>query len=304
MALPSEVADFTTYMRYELNRSAHTVSAYSRDIMQFIHYMHDFSEDFNPAGVTTIDVRTWLRVLSASGDKPATIRRKTQALRSFFAFLKHRGKVQSNPCSDIVLAKIPSKLPEIVSSDDMELLLSETKPDVDKNYDDFRDHLILLLLYSTGMRQAELLGLCRKDFNINRRELRITGKRNKQRIVPLPEEVCKIMKQYLDMRAVQVGGNIPDSQILAKKNGKAMNKSALYSIVKVRLGTTSCRKKSPHVLRHSFATAMLNNGADINTVKEYLGHASLAATQIYTHLTLRELKTNYQHAHPRAKKED
>lgn len=302
--MPREVEDFTTYMRYELNRSAHTVSAYARDILQFVEFMNRQTGLFTVTDIKSADIRRWLRELSSVGDKPATIRRKTQSLRSFFAFLKHKGEVETNPCSDIILAKLPSKLPEIVATEDMEQLLNHAPVLPDSDYDEVRDHLILLLLYSTGMRQAELLGLHVKDFDVARQELRITGKRNKQRVVPLPEEVCHAIVHYLDLRPDAPGCNTTDAQLLTKKNGEPMNKSCLYRIVKTKLASTACRKKSPHVLRHTFATAMLNNGADLNTVKEYLGHASLAATQIYTHLTLRELRTNYQHAHPRAKKED
>lgn len=282
-------------MRYELNRSAHTVAAYTRDLTQLADWVAGCNGCFDPTALTQTDIRTWLRHLAASGDKPATVRRKTQAVRSLYRFLLKRGRTKSDPTEDIVLAKLPRPLPDTVAERDMEAVLAH--PD---STDYGPDDLVIDLLYSTGMRRAELIGLRLKDYDPLRHELKVLGKRDKQRIIPLPEVLCLSIDRYI--ASTLPPGTPADAPLLVRKNGRPLNNYALSRIVKEKLSATACRKKSPHVLRHSFATAMLNHGADINTVKEFLGHASLAATQIYTHLSFGELKTNYQRAHPRALK--
>lgn len=280
-------------MRYELNRSAHTVAAYTRDLTQLALWTAGRCGCFDPTALTQADIRSWLRHLAASGDKPATIRRKTHAVRSLYRFMIKRGRTQSDPTEDIVLATVPRPLPDTVAERDMETVLAH-KDSPDSGADD----LVIDLLYSTGMRRAELIGLRLRDYDPQRRELKVLGKRDKQRTIPLPAELCARIDRYI---AYYITPDSPaESPLILRKNGRPLNNYALSRIVKEKLSTTACRKKSPHVLRHSFATAMLNHGADINTVKEFLGHASLAATQIYTHLSFGELKTNYQRAHPRA----
>lgn len=288
-------------MRYELNRSVHTVSSYSTDLNEFAAFVTaDKPDTWLPADTTPNDIRAWLASLSRAGVKASSIRRKTQALRAFFRWMRKRGEIATNPAADVTLAKLAKPLPDSVPVKEMEALLSEEPPADD--YCEVRDHLIINMLYSTGIRRAELLGLRLKDYSPTAGELKVTGKRDKQRVVPVSSTLADEISAYLSLRA-ETAADGTDAFFLGK-SGRPLNKTTLSGIVKVKLAMTSCSKRSPHTLRHTFATAMLNNGAEINAVKEFLGHASLATTQIYTHLSYNELKNNYLHAHPRAKKEE
>lgn len=295
------IESFNQYMRYELNRSAHTVSSYSTDLIGFATFVTGGKPDtWQPADTTSNDIRAWLAALSRSGVKASSIRRKTQALRAFFRWMRKRGGIAVNPAADVTLAKLSKPLPDSVPVKEMETLLDE---DIDStDFCQVRDHMIVNMLYSTGIRRAELLDLRLKDYTPSARELKVTGKRDKQRVIPISPQLATEIERYLEMRA-DTAAEGTDAFFLGK-NGRPLNKTALSGIVKVKLAMTSCSKRSPHTLRHTFATAMLNNGAEINAVKEFLGHASLATTQIYTHLSYNELKNNYLHAHPRAKKEE
>lgn len=293
--------DFLKYLRYELNRSAYTVLSYSTDICQFAEFITDGETDkFSPADVTVTDVRAWVGRLAAEKMSPRTLRRKVQSIRAFYRFLVKRGVAVVNPASDVTLAKIDKPLPAFVRASEMEKIIDE---DCDNSHDSLRDSLLTELFYSTGMRQAELLSLRPSDILWSNFEFKITGKRNKQRIVPFAPELGKKIKRYVEVRDAEYP-EFAGSEILFVNNGRPLNKAALYRIINKKLSLVASKKKSPHVLRHSFATAMLADGADLNTVKEFLGHTSLAATQIYTHLSFSELKNNYQHAHPRAQKQE
>lgn len=296
------VDNFLKYIRYELNYSTYTVLSYTFDLNQFIDYLTDKQADkFKPEDVTINDIRSWLNVLSREGKSPRTIRRKVQSLRAYFRYLAKVGKIKTNPAADIVLAKLNKSLPEFVREKEMADVLGV----ISSKDDDFikvRNHLILALLYSTGMRQAELLGVCDCDIDFSKHEIKVTGKRNKQRIIPIAIEMCDEIRQYQQIRNNLYGKT--SKQPLIVHRGKAMNRQALYYMVSRHLQSVSSHQKGAHVLRHTFATSMLNHGAGINSVKEILGHSSLATTQIYTHISLSELKTNYEHAHPRALKKE
>lgn len=296
------VEDFLKYIRYELNLSACTVSAYRQDLKQLQQFLSPDEEDFDPTSVTTNDLRAWIVDLDAHGIKARSIRRKEQAARAFFKFLVKRGLVKANPAAELELAKFKKPLPSYVRVDVMDELLDS---DVDEtDFKAVRDRLMVMMLYETGIRRAELIGLKDVDVDESRQELKVLGKRNKERIVPFGPELANAIKAYRRLRTAAVGFERPE-RFFVRENGEELYASLVYKVVHGQLASVGGgRKLSPHVLRHSFASAMLNNGAELNSVKEILGHESLAATQVYTHITFSELKTNYKHAHPRALKKE
>lgn len=294
------VDDFMTYIRCELNYSAHTVLSYSTDLTQWSEWSTSGKVDeFNPLDMTTSDLRQWILHLSEQGCHARTLRRKATALRSFYHYLMKRGLTDRNPAADIVLAKPDKPLPSFIRP-------VETRELFDSEYDteDFtatRDRLMLLMLYTTGIRRAELIGL--RDVNVDtaRGELKVLGKRNKERIVPFGTELKETIDIYRRLRKEQT---IDEPEyFFVRPGGLPLYPTLVERVIKSGLmGQVHAPKLSPHVLRHSCATDLLNNGADITAVQQLLGHSSLRTTQIYTHLTYSELKQNYQQAHPRAKK--
>lgn len=288
---------FLNYIRCELNLSAHTVLSYTSDLRQWSAFSEStFGEDFDPAATSASDLRMWVAHLSANGTGARSIRRKIQTLRAFFRYMMKRCDMHDNPALELVPARMPKVLPAVIRPVDMEKLL-----DAPYDSDDFvelRNHLILTMLYSTGMRASELTGLLDANVDITHGELKVLGKRNKERIIPFGKELADMIALYRTIRPVTAAPELfvlPDGRPLAYRN--------LLGIVKENLaGRVTTARRTPHVLRHSFATDMLNDGADITAVQQLLGHASLATTQIYTHLSYRELQHNYQLAHPRAQK--
>lgn len=294
-----QIESFLYYMRYELNYSVHTVLSYRKDLEQFAAFAADGDSEFAAAGVGTADVRAWVYDLSQRrGLAVRTVRRKMQALRAFYKFLLKRGEVAQNPVDDIPMAKLPKRLPEFVGEKKMDEIL-----DGGFNHADFeqvRNRLIVAMLYETGMRRAELVGLTDADIDTRRCELKVHGKRNKDRIVPFCEELRSLIELYRPLRAkLSASGN--DAFFLTAKGAPVYDK-LVYNVVSQTLSVVTSGRRSPHTLRHSYASVMLNHGAGINSVKELLGHESLAVTQVYTHITYSELKRNYKHAHPRALK--
>lgn len=293
--------DFTDYLRLELNRSQLTAEAYSRDLKQFSGWLTGSRpEEFDATSVTPADIRGWLTALSRAGDTARSLRRKTQSLRAYYRFLMKRGAVAMNPAADVRLAKISKPLPEFARPEEIETLLAE--PVDPESEHEVQSHLILLMLYTTGIRQAELLGIRDRDISESAREVCITGKRDKQRIVPLPQPMLDEIKQWQALRD-RIHPDLPEPKpLLVSPSGEPLTKPRLYDMVSERMQATSATHKGAHTLRHSFATAMLNNGADLDTVKEFLGHESLATTQIYTHLSYSQLRRDYTAAHPRSRR--
>lgn len=290
--------EFENYLKLELNRSSHTSEAYIRDINQFATWLTGGStETFDYASVTTQDIRAWLGSI-AHANAPASIRRKTQSLRAYFHWLLKNGKIKANPASDIILAKTPRRLPEYIKDEEIEKLL--TILDTEDDYKTQRARFILLMLYATGLRQEELRQLTDDDIDFSLQEAKVTGKRNKQRIVPLAKEMIEEIRKWQKTRNSKYPGLNKSAPLIPGINGK-ISKGNLYKQVHDSLSGIPASHKSPHLLRHTFATAMLRNGASLDAVKEFLGHASLSTTQIYTHLSFSELQASYRSAHPRSK---
>lgn len=290
---------FSDYLAYELNASPLTVKAYLKDCRQFADYVTGGKpESFDAASVTRNDIRSWIASAPIAADAPSTRRRKLLSVRALYRFLRRSGVVEVNPAADIPLPRIGKPLPAFVKEKEIESLTGDSEFETD-DFETYRDALVVDILYSTGMRCAELRELRDCDIDYDRAEIKVTGKGDKQRVLPIASQLIDRLRRYRALRDRTVEGTSP--RLIVSSRGKAMNNSALARIVKIKLAATSAAKKSPHVLRHTFATTMLRHGADINSVKELLGHASLATTQIYTHLTLSELRDAYSGAHPRSR---
>lgn len=296
---PLLIDAFLTYISLELNRSKLTAEAYGRDIRQFADWLTGGHTDgFRPCDAATADIRAWLHALAAAGDTPRTIRRKTQSLRAFYRFLRRRQLVESNPAADIQLAKTDRRLPSFATGKEMEKALAEC--DSGNDWRLMRDKLIVEILYATGMRRAELVDLTDDTITSGPHpEIKITGKRRKQRIMPIaPDLLAKIEAWQLTRDSLWPDLPAP-RHVIAGNNGK-VSFGVVDRAVKKVAASVSSPKKSPHMLRHTFATSLINDGADLNSVKELLGHSSLATTQIYTHLSISELRRAYNLAHPRS----
>ena len=290
---------FLDYLRYERNYSEKTVLAYGEDISQLREFAQEEIGDFNPAEVTPELIREWIVSLMDKGYASTSVNRKLSSLRSFYKFLLKKKVVLVDPLRKITGPKNKKPLPSFLKENEMNRLLDDT--DFGEGFEGCRDHLIIEMFYATGIRLSELIGLDDKDVDFSASLLKVTGKRNKQRLIPFGDELKEGMLEYVNVRNEQVlesGG-----AFFVRKNGERLYKNLVYNLVKRNLSkVVTLKKRSPHVLRHTFATTMLNNEAELGAVKELLGHSSLATTEIYTHTTFEELKKVYKQAHPRAKK--
>lgn len=300
---------YTSYLRFELNRSEATVTVYLADLLRFADWMEtQTGTDFRPEKVEQSHIRAWLAERATENCSPRSLRRFASSLAAYFRYLQRMGTLDENPTKALRLPKIPKHLPTPVKEDEMERLLDAENVEplhAESSIERFRrlrDALVIELLYATGMRRAELLSLNDTDISPALGRLQVTGKRGKQRIIPLAPELLERIDAYRQARDVCFGTS--DACLLRGNRGGRLNLNALANIVKVELSATHAARKSPHTLRHTFATAMLDGGADLRTLKELLGHSSLSATQIYTHLSVEELKKNYNRAHPKAHKKD
>lgn len=289
---------FSDYLAYELHTSPLTVEAYLNDCRQFATFLTGGDEEsFDAASVTRNDIRSWIASPELASEAASTRRRKLLSIRALYHYLRRSGDVAVNPAADIPLPRIGKPLPAFVKESEIEAVTAESEFATD-DFVEYRDALVVDLLYSTGMRCAELRELRDSDIDFGREELKVTGKGNKQRVLPLAPKQLDRIRRYMELRDAALKKS--PQRLIVSQRGNPMNNSALTRIVKIRLASTSASKKSPHVLRHTFATTMLRHGADINSVKELLGHESLATTQIYTHLSLTELREAYSGAHPRS----
>lgn len=287
---------FISYLQHERRYSAHTIKGYSADLLQFQDFLGSQFETDDFTVVNGAMARSWVVTLLEQGKDPKTVNRKISTLKTFYKYLVRTQVVDKNPMLQVVSPKIGKKLPEFVPQRDMEFMLDPEA--FEDDFDGWRDRMIIELLYYTGMRRAELLGLKLSDVDLNGGTLRVLGKRNKERILPIIPGLVTSIRDYLEVRNT-VASN--DDHLLLTSKGKKLYPNLVYRTVIAYLGkASSITKKSPHVLRHSFATHMLNNGADLNAIKELLGHANLSATQVYTHNSVEQLKNIYKQAHPRA----
>lgn len=288
---------FLDYLRYERNYSGKTVSAYAEDISQLEEFAKEEVGEFNPAEVKSDLIREWIVSLMDKGYTSTSVNRKLSSLRSFYKYLLKQGVVEVDPLRKISGPKNKKPLPSFLKEGEMNRLLDET--DFGEGFKGCRDHLVIGMFYATGMRLSELIDLDDKDVDFSASLLKVTGKRNKQRLIPFGDELRDAMLAYVDVRNETVSER--SEAFFVRENGERLYKSLVYNLVKRNLSkVVTLKKRSPHVLRHTFATTMLNNEAELGAVKELLGHSSLATTEIYTHTTFEELKKVYKQAHPRA----
>jgi len=292
---------FCDYLLHEKRYSIHTVTAYKTDITQFIDYCESVYEITELKVVKHTIIRSWIVTRMEQEDTAKSINRKISSLRSFFNFLKRKKAVIKNPMLKIIAPKIPKRLPEFIREENIKKLLDNLNEDAD--YAGFRNRIIIELLYSTGIRRAELIPLKASDMMVSDQMIKVMGKGNKERLIPLSGHLITKLLKLIQLRDEEFPDNAFANLFLTDK-GKPVYPKFIYNVVTKLLGTVSTsKKKSPHILRHSFATHLTNNGADINAIKELLGHANLGATQIYTHNSIKKLKEVYSKSHPKAKKE-
>ena len=292
------IEKFLNYLRYERNRSELTVVSYERRLRDFEAYFKNRDDQLSWESVDSDIIRDWMESLMDKGDMATTVNHCLSAVRSFFRFALARGLVQKDPSHVVKGPKKQKPLPHFIRENEMDRLI-----DIDEmwgtTYEDVRARTLIIILYSTGIRLAELVGLNTDDVDFVSRQLKVTGKRDKQRIIPFGEELEKTLRDYIALRNQTVGG--PTEALLTSEKGDRITRWQVERVVKKCLSqVTTQKKRSPHVLRHSFATAMLNNGAGLESVRKLLGHESVATTEIYTHTTFEQLKKVYKNAHPRA----
>lgn len=288
---------FFQYLQFEKRIAKHTLTAYKSDIAQFQDYLKSEYAIEDQLDVSHTIIRSWVVSLMEKGLNPRSVNRKITTLKTLYKFLMREGLQNKNPMLKIQSPKTAKRLPVFVEEENINQLFDKQEPSSDFELN--RDHLILLLLYSTGIRLAELVGLKVSDLDINQKTIKVLGKRNKQRIIPIGAEIIDTYQAYLANLSSQEFEH-HSNQLFRLKNGKAIYPKMVYRLVNDNLASiTTLDKKSPHVLRHTFATHLLNNGADLNAIKELLGHSSLAATQVYTHNSIEKLKNIYKQSHPR-----
>lgn len=283
---------FLQHLQVERRLSPLTLRSYEIDLIQFLDFLALDSHQITQIKAQTI--RLWLVELSNQGIQNRSINRKLATLRTFFKYLQRRGDVTDNPMQTIRMVKTSKSLPTYLRESEMEQVFAQQE--IPKNtFEEVRDQLVLMLLYGTGMRLAELIQLSNQQLNLASKTLRVIGKRNKERIIPMPQLLVDLVKQYQSLNPFQ------SHSLLLTDKGEPCYPMFIQRLVKKYLGEVSTLEKlSPHVLRHSYATHLLNRGADLNAIKELLGHANLAATQVYTHNSMEKLKEIYKQAHPKA----
>ena len=288
---------FIRYLQFEKRFSPNTVIAYKKDLYQFSEFINSIEPDL--LSISHQQVRTWIVSLMDNGIEPKSINRKVSSLRSFYKFLQREGLINSSPMLHVKAPKIPKRLPVVITEQKMDSLLDADNVFSD-DFEGVRNRLILELLYGTGMRLSELVSLSNEDVNIYENQIKVLGKRNKERIIPISKVLATLITDYQVLKNNQ-DFIIKSSSLIVTNDGKAVYPKFIYRVVHSVLSFISTQdKKSPHILRHSFATTLLNRGADLNAIKELLGHSSLAATQVYTHNSVEKLKSIYKQAHPKA----
>jgi integrase/recombinase XerC len=292
----SLIQSFLDYLKFEKRFSRHTIISYETDLVSFFTYLEEDYGQIELRSISHVYIRSWLASLKDSGLKAKSINRKISSLRSFFKYQLRMGQIEETPMFKVVAPKNEKRLPQFVPGKDIDTLF---------NYFEFgdtwkgkTDRLIFLLFYQTGMRLSELINLREVDINSSGRSVKVLGKGNKERVIPVNPELLAAMDAYCKEKQ---GLGLTAETLLVTEKGKKLSPRSVYDRVRGALeAVTTIEKKSPHILRHSFATHLTNAGADLNAVKELLGHSSLAATQVYTHNTIDKLKNIYANAHPKA----
>lgn len=293
---------FLKYMQYERRCSPLTIVAYSADLKLFGNFLQ--AKGFGDLSqATSRIVRRWMMHLLSGGMVARSVNRKVASLRSFYKYLCREGVIETNPCAIVDSVKTPKTLPVFLHASDMDLMLEECAfPDT---YEGVRDRMILELFYMSGMRLSELVNLSDNQIDFSRELIVVNGKRSKQRIIPFTKVLNLSLKLYLQRRNLEFGSSVVGGRFFLTKKGDDIYAKLVYRVVHKHIETISTiTKKSPHILRHTFATVLLNNGADLMAIKELLGHSSLAATQIYVHNDFEQLNKVYKQAHPRAENEE
>jgi integrase/recombinase XerC len=291
------VTEFLQYIQYEKNYSSHTVLSYHTDLLQFCEFHGTTIESFNYSEIKSVHIQQWIISLMQANVSARSLSRKISTLKSYWKFLLRRGYTLQNPTLKIILPKTKKSLPAFFKESEMENVLDETF--LTSDFESIRDLFILKLFYVSGIRRSELIFIKDVDVDVFGKTIKVTGKRNKQRVIPISDSMIEDIERYLKARNKEVGQT---EFFFARRDGKPLYPKLVYNLVHRSMSEVSTlQKRSPHVLRHTFATTMLNRGADINAVKELLGHSSLAATQVYTHTSFDELNNIYKQAHPRAK---
>jgi len=287
---------FLDYLRLERNYSERTIVSYGTDLKEFEGYLEKTEAVLGLTEAHTDNVRNWISELMDEGRKATSVNRKLSALRSFYRFLLRKKRITVDPMLKIVGPKKKKPLPSFVREKDMDRLLDGLS--FDESFEGYRDRTVLEMFYATGMRLSELIGLDDVDVDLSARLIKVTGKRNKQRLIPFGDELAEDLLIYIKVRNEALPGA---EAFFVRKDGKQMYPMQVYRLVKRNLSkVVTLKKRSPHVLRHTFATAMLNDNAELRAVQELLGHESLVTTEVYTHTTFEELKKVYELAHPRA----
>ncbi len=287
---------FLNYLKYERRFSTHTFTAYKNDLDQFVQFCTEVVGEFNVKGVDSKLIRDWVVFLMENNISPRSVNRKASTVKSFYKYLMKQEVVENNPVLNVSLPKIRKKLPLFVEENSLHHLLDDGF--FENSFEGSRDKLIIALLYGTGIRLSELISL--KEVDIDRKQflIKVLGKRKKERIIPYPRSLNRVIDGYIGHK--KETSEVGSPYLLITKKGEKVYEKLIYRVVKNNLmKVTSLEKKSPHVLRHSYATHLLNKGADLNAVKELLGHSNLSATQVYTHTTFEKLQNIYEQTHPR-----
>ncbi|MFM6948114.1 MAG: tyrosine-type recombinase/integrase [Aquirufa sp.] len=283
---------FLQHLLVERRLSKHTITSYTTDLEQFTQFIESISEGQTLSEIEHRTIRSWILELSNKQIENRSINRKIATLRTFYKYLLRTGKITDNPMSSIKMVKTQKKLPQFLRESEIEPLNIVVPL---TSFEDYRDYLIYLLLYGTGIRLAELISLQRNSINFHQKTIRVLGKRNKERIIPIPHFLAEMITKYLEFCPFE------HSNLLLTDKGEPLYPMFVQRLIKSKLSEVSTLEKlSPHVLRHTYATHLLNQGADLNAIKELLGHANLAATQVYTHNSMEKMKEIYLQAHPKA----
>lgn len=295
MLFQQHISEFAHYLRFEKRYSALTLKAYLGDLEKFSEYLTLHYAEIPLSEITHLHLRSWLSDLKEQNQKESSINRKISSLSSYFKFLQRNGFVSKNPVSLLHNMRLPERLPQFLKTAETEFLFEELK--FESNFRGETDRLLLELLYATGIRRAEIINLKESDIEWSLRQIRVWGKGNKERLVPVASSLLDSISSYIIAKRQE---EIATANLLVLTDGKPLYEKYVYLTVKKYISqVSSITKKSPHIMRHTFATHLLNNGASIQAIKELLGHSSIAATQVYTHINIDELKKIHKLSHPR-----